>query len=108
MTEMIAATGHTWDSGVVTTQPTYTEQGVRTLTCTSCGTTRTEATEVLPPKLGDIDGDYIITLKDISLLKYYMAGEIGLYDIIQVNSDVDGDGNVTLADISELKYIMAG
>ena len=33
---------HTWDNGKVTTQPTCTEDGVKTYTCTVCGATRTE------------------------------------------------------------------
>jgi DNA-directed RNA polymerase subunit RPC12/RpoP len=43
---IIPATGHVWDDGVITTEPTCTEPGVRTYTCTDCGKTRTE--EVLP------------------------------------------------------------
>ena len=39
----IAKTGHSWNGGVVTKQPTTTENGVRTFTCQKCGTTRTEA-----------------------------------------------------------------
>ncbi len=38
---------HTWDAGVVTTQPTYTETGVKTYTCTNCGATKTEAIDKL-------------------------------------------------------------
>lgn len=33
---------HTWDNGVVTTQPTETGAGVKTFTCTACKRTRTE------------------------------------------------------------------
>lgn len=32
---------HSWDSGVVTKQPTCTEVGTKTYTCTSCGKTKT-------------------------------------------------------------------
>ena len=34
---------HTWDTGVVTTQPDCTTTGVKTYTCTDCGATRTES-----------------------------------------------------------------
>jgi len=35
---------HTWPTtGTVTTQPTYTSEGVRTYTCSACGATKTEA-----------------------------------------------------------------
>ena len=36
------ALGHAWDSGKVTKQPTATEDGVKTYTCTRCGETKTE------------------------------------------------------------------
>ncbi len=38
----IAATGHTWDSGTVTTAATIKAEGVKTYTCTVCGATKTE------------------------------------------------------------------
>ena len=34
---------HTWNDGVVTTQPTETAEGVKTFTCTVCGATKTES-----------------------------------------------------------------
>ena len=36
------ALGHAWDNGKVTKQPTETQTGVKTFTCTRCGETRTE------------------------------------------------------------------
>ncbi len=42
-TEVIPATGaHTWDNGTVTTEPTETDPGAMTYTCTVCGQTKTE------------------------------------------------------------------
>lgn len=38
---------HTWDSGIVTKEPTETEKGVKTFTCTVCGRTKTEEISVL-------------------------------------------------------------
>lgn len=38
----IPATGHAWDAGVVTKQPTATEEGIRTYTCQVCGVTKEE------------------------------------------------------------------
>ena len=40
--------GHTWDYGVVTTEPTHKATGVRTFTCSTCNETRTERIEKLP------------------------------------------------------------
>lgn len=47
----IPALKHTWDAGVVTTEPTTTSPGVKTFTCTreSCGATRTEEIPALEP-----------------------------------------------------------
>ena len=39
----VKPTGHTWDKGIVTTEATCTEDGVKTYTCTVCGETKTEA-----------------------------------------------------------------
>ena len=39
----IPATGHSWDAGVVTTEPTYDAAGVKTYTCSICSQTKTEA-----------------------------------------------------------------
>ena len=33
---------HTWDNGVVTTEPTAEKDGVKTYTCTVCNETKTE------------------------------------------------------------------
>lgn len=38
---------HTWNSGVVTTQPTGSTSGVRTYTCTTCGRVKTETIPAL-------------------------------------------------------------
>lgn len=38
----VNALGHNWNSGVVTKPATATETGIKTFTCTRCGTTKTE------------------------------------------------------------------
>lgn len=54
---------HTWDAGKVTKEPTETAEGVKTYTCSVCGTTKTEAipkktaTTQEPPKKGDVVKD---------------------------------------------------
>ena len=47
-TREIPALGHSWDEGKVTKQPTETETGIKTYTCTRCGETKTETIPVLP------------------------------------------------------------
>ena len=53
------ALGHVWDEGVVTVQPTGTEEGERLCTCTRCGETKTEAIPVLENPFSDLEpGEY--------------------------------------------------
>ena len=51
------ALGHAWDSGKVTKQPTATETGVRTYTCTRCSATKTETI----PATGSVDVTQMFT-----------------------------------------------
>ena len=44
---------HTWDAGEITADPTCTDPGVRTYTCTECGQTRMEAIQALGHDWGD-------------------------------------------------------
>ncbi|MBR6825021.1 MAG: 5'-nucleotidase C-terminal domain-containing protein, partial [Oscillospiraceae bacterium] len=46
---------HAWDEGVVTTEPTCKDEGVKTFTCTKCGATKTES--VPPTGEHTIEGD---------------------------------------------------
>lgn len=47
--EVIPATGHKWNNGTVTKQPTATEDGEKTFTCTVCGKTKTEKINATEP-----------------------------------------------------------
>lgn len=40
---VISAAGHTWNTGEITKEPTHTEAGVKTFTCTVCGDQKTES-----------------------------------------------------------------
>ena len=42
VTYPIECTKHEWDEGKVTTEPTCTEEGIKTYTCKNCATTKTE------------------------------------------------------------------
>ena len=44
-TEIINATGHSWDEGKITTKPTCTTEGTKTFTCKNCGEIKTESVE---------------------------------------------------------------
>jgi hypothetical protein len=39
----IPKTGHSFDAGIITTEPTCTTDGIKTFTCTKCNETKTEA-----------------------------------------------------------------
>lgn len=47
---------HTWNDGVVTTEPTTSAEGVKTYTCTVCGATKTETIDKLPSGNGGSSG----------------------------------------------------
>ncbi len=48
--ETVEATGHSWDAGAVTKEPTETETGVLTYSCTACDSIREEEIPVLEHK----------------------------------------------------------
>ena len=58
------ATGHKWDDGVVTTQPTTGKEGVKTFTCTVCKETKTETV----PKLSEDKKDESAANEAINLI----------------------------------------
>lgn len=64
--KLCADDNHKWDDGVVTTEPTCTEDGVLTYTCSACGVTKTEVIEA-----GHIDenGDELCDV----CVKFYLA-----------------------------------
>ncbi len=55
---VIQALGHDWDAGVVTKEPTDTEEGVKTYTCSRCKETREEGIPV--PEAGGVPGDVTV------------------------------------------------
>ena len=70
---------HIWNDGVVTTEPTHTENGEKTFTCTVCGATKIA---VIPAKLEDhsyqdewISGDFGVKYKTCECGKTYYYGE---------------------------------
>ena len=53
----VDALGHAWDNGKVTKEPTETETGVKTFTCTRCHETKTESI----PATGSVDVTQMFT-----------------------------------------------
>ncbi len=81
---VIPATGHQWDEGVVTREPTYTEDGEKTFTCAICRTIRTETIPALTPEPDSVD------LNEIA--RDFDGSSIGV-DVDGKTVYPDGEGN---------------
>ena len=89
----IPAKPHSWDEGKVTRAATYTQTGIKTYTCTVCGTKKTEAVRKIPmPKVGTVctiaGNQYKITKAgaEVSLIKTKpTAKSINIPATIKVN-----------------------
>ncbi|MBU5481080.1 leucine-rich repeat protein [Blautia sp. MSJ-19] len=66
--ETIPATGHTWDEGKITTEATYTEEGVKTYTCTICGETRTEKINKLLSVSLSVDEEEVLSGEKVEIV----------------------------------------
>ena len=58
--------------------------------------------------LGDIDGDGDITMKDVLIMRRYIAGLDELTDAQIAAGDFDGDGDITMKDVLRARRIIAG
>ncbi|MCR5816838.1 MAG: dockerin type I repeat-containing protein, partial [Ruminococcus sp.] len=100
---------------------TYDEEGhIEHYECQRCGRlfadnkAKDELTQddvVIPRKvkkkiLGDADGDGKFTVRDIALVKQYLANWKVTIDLD--NSDINGDGKVTVKDLVYMKQKLAG
>ena len=89
----IPAKPHSWDEGKVTRAATYTQTGIKTYTCTVCGTKKNEAIRKIPmPKVGTVytiaGNQYKITKvgAEVSLIKTNSkAKSINIPATIKVN-----------------------
>ena len=64
-----------------------------------------EISKVLP---GDVDGDGVISMKDVLALRKVLAGEAVLPEGSEENADVNKDGAVNMKDVLTLRKILAG
>lgn len=55
---------HTWNDGEVTTEPTYTTEGVKTYTCTACSQTKTETIDKLTRPSSEGVATYSISIEN--------------------------------------------
>ena len=78
------AKGHKWNEGKVTTEPTCTEEGVKTFECTVCGKTKTE-------KVSALGHDWA---EDFTVDKKATCEETGLKSIHCKRCDIKKDETV--------------
>jgi hypothetical protein len=122
--ESIPATGHSYKTAVV--NPTCTENGSITNTCTTCGDTVTgiipatghafengsciqcgEPEAVSLP--GDVNGDGKVNIMDVAKLYAHIKGTLLIEDETQLRqADLTGDGNVNILDIAKLYTSVKG
>ena len=102
--EEIPVIEHKWDNGQITKEPTATEDGVKTCTCTACGEIKTEAIPATGEEIvwGDANGDGKVNTKDATRILRYYAGLISDSEIDLVAADVNGDGNVNTKDATRI------
>ena len=56
-------------------------------------------------EIGDVNGDGLLTIRDLQAIKGFIAGLDGEY--IAESADVNGDGLLTIADVSAMKKLIA-
>ena len=87
-------TPHTWDNGVITTQPTEEKDGVKTFTCTVCERTRTES---IPALQHSHELEYIAAITPACT----RAGNIAHYHCKKCGKNYsDSEGSNEIADVS--------
>ena len=57
---------------------------------------------------GDVNGDGDLTMKDVLLMRRYIAGLDELTQAQIAAGDMDGDGDVTMKDVLKARRIIAG
>ena len=91
---------------------TYTTQGSYDLVvyCKNCNKELNRIKQTIPvkkpePKHGDINGDGSIDIKDVTILKQYLAK--WKVSINAENADVNGDGEINIKDLTLIKQFIA-
>ena len=98
----VDALGHAWDNGKVTKEPTETETGVKTFTCTRCGETRTETI----PATGSVDVTQMFT--DVTKNWAYPGIQYCVTHGIMGDGTFAPTGTTTRAQIVQILYNLEG
>ena len=94
------------DSGNITDMNAVFENGFMTFTTEHFSYfALVEKTDVL---LGDVNGDGVVTLKDILITRKYVAGVASLTEEELSRGDINGDGVITLKDVLTMRKMVAG
>jgi hypothetical protein len=59
------------------------------------------------PAKGDVNGDGSVTLKDCTMIRYYLLGMTTLTAAQITQADMDSDGNLTLKDANMIRSSLA-
>ena len=92
----IPAKGHAWDAGVVTKEPTASEEGTKTFTCMVCKATCTASIPVISRLPGDANDSGGVDILDALLTLQYSVG--WNVAINTANANVDGNTSITILD----------
>ncbi len=57
---------------------------------------------------GDVNGDGVVNMRDLNMIKQYVASSITIDEIVAINTDIDGDGVINYVDMRLLKSMIAG
>ncbi|MBR6050230.1 MAG: leucine-rich repeat protein, partial [Clostridia bacterium] len=104
-TKSIPATGHTVERewSVLIRSDIYTlKEGYRVKKCTVCGLAVGHGRFLA----GDVNGDGLISLLDLSRMKLCLANAAVGDDVIE-SCDINGDGLITLLDLGNFKVFLA-
>ena len=88
---------HEWDAGVITTEPTCTEDGVKTFTCKKCNTTREETIthEGHKSDAGTITTEPTCTETGVKTYKCTVCGNVIKTEPVPANGHKSDAGTIT-------------
>lgn len=56
--------------------------------------------------VGDLDGNGLITITDLSKLRLFVSGLNTLSDTYRLSADINNDGNITITDLTQINLIV--
>ena len=76
-----------------------------TAVLTASGTVTVQSDDVL---IGDVNGDGDVTVKDVLIMRRFIAGLEDLDDETVARGDMNGDGEITVKDVLKARRLIAG